>query len=76
MFSKLYILTICKHCCFKQGCNFTDLFRFITDLLSPKFLYMDEGIVEYKVVVFRIDKRDFIFLLFPQFLLAKSYKLI
>ena len=51
--------------------------------MSPKFLNMDEGIVAYKVVVFRINKVDFLiqlilvyFLTFSQFLLAKSHKLI
>ena len=28
--------------------------------MSPKFLYMDEGTVAYKEVVFRINKTDFL----------------
>ena len=36
------------------------LFCFIVDLMSPKFLNMDEGVVAYKLVVFRINKTDFL----------------
>ena len=81
----MYILAICKHFYFKQGCNFTYLFCFNIDLMPPKFLNMDEGIVAYKVVgvFFSINKTDFLMqlifvylLLFSQFLHAKRYKLI
>ena len=51
VYSKLYILAICKHFCLKQGCNFTYLFCLIVDLMSFKFLNMDQGIVAYKMVV-------------------------
>ena len=36
------------------------LFCFIVDLMSPYFLNMDEGIVANKVVVFRMNKTDFL----------------
>ena len=52
VFSKLYIRTICKHFCFKQGCNFTYLFCLIVDLMSPKFLNMHQRTVAYKVFGF------------------------
>ena len=65
----------------KQGCNFIYQFCFIVNLMCPKLINL--RILAYKVVVFRINKTDFlmqliidIFLLFSQFLLAKSSKLI
>ena len=75
VFSKLYILTICKHFCFKQGCNVTYLFCFIVYLMSPKFLNMDEVIVAYKVVVFRINKTDFLMQLIPVYFFLNSFLL-
>ena len=56
----LYILNICKHFCFKQGCNFTHLFCLIEDLMSNKLLNMHQGTFAYKVVVYRINKTDFL----------------
>ena len=76
----LYILPICKHFCLKQGCNFTYLFCLIVELM---FLNMHPGTVAYKVVVFRINKTDFLmqlilvyFITFFSIPSAKSYELI
>ena len=48
VFSKLHILTIYKHFCFKQRCNFTYLFCLFVDLMSPKFLNMERKLLDTK----------------------------
>ena len=71
------------HFCFKQGCIFTYLFCFIVDWMSPEFLNMGKEIVAYKVVVFKINEKDFlnaadpcIFSYFFSIPSCNSYKLI
>ena len=52
----------------KTRCNFIFLFCFIVDMVSPKLLNLDQVIVAYKVIVFKIKRTYFFMQLIPAYL--------